>query len=299
MKVCFTNNFNNIFTDLLLAVKQKGWKVPMDYMDADKVVLWNEVEPDAIMIINLLHKLKKKAITLQHGRYGTSKYYPPFNQQIISDKLCVWGTRDRNALLEAGHPADKVEVVGTTIFNHLKYREDHEGTNVVFCPEHWGGEIEENRLVAEELRKLKNVNIITKILQGEHKPEWYDNTVTSNRRGIGHLDICADVLAKADLIVSIAEGTFELMAQYLNIPVVLMEEWKFKPFKEDKRFLSYRRMYSEASKKAKMSNLCEIIEQQLENPDELEEERALVIREEGGTDIQNPIEKILNIIKCA
>jgi len=297
MKVFFTN-FNNVLSDLKNKIIDIGWK-GVDFMEADKVILWNEVGDDAIMLINLVYKYNKSVITIQHGRYGTSRYYPPFNQQILSDKLCVWGIRDKKALVEAGHPANKIEVVGTTIFNYLKPRKKHKGINVVYSPEHWANEIEENRQVAEELRKLKDVKIITKLLEGEHNVEWYDNPVISDRKKDGHLKVCADVLSKADLVVGISEGTFELMAQYLDIPVVIMNEWNPKPLLNDERYLKYRRVTSEASKKSTLKNLCKVVKQQLKNPDELKKERKIVVREEGGADIKDTVDRIIKIIKNA
>src|SRR3990167_10782583 len=114
------------------------------FKEADIILLWNDVNSVERGIISLAHSQGKKVIAIQHGRRGTSKYYAPIFEKIKADKLLVWGEADRNALIEAGQDPKKIEVVGTTVFKHLKPKEPHEGVNIVFCPEHWDRPVEEN-----------------------------------------------------------------------------------------------------------------------------------------------------------
>ena len=258
--------------------------------------------PTERSIVEFAHSFKKPVITVQHGRHGTSRYYPPFNDPIVSDKLCVWGNRDKQILIDNKHPASKIEVCGSPIFKHLKPRIPHEGVNIVFYPEHWDKEVPENKAVTKELRQLryknKNIKIITKIIDG-HNPNDYDNPVSSSRVLPSHLDICVDVLAKADIVVGIEEGTFGLLAQAMDIPVVIMEEWSPKACSGDERYKTYWRRISEGSKKTSLKNLNATILRQLENPEELKEQRKTASIEDGGINIENPIEKIANAIKNA
>lgn len=272
----------------------KEFEITKTFEEADKIVLWNDVNPVERGIINYARRLGKKVIVMQHGRKGTSKYYPPFNEKIQADKLLVWGEFDRKSLLQAGQPADKIAVVGSTVFSHLKGRVPHEGINVVFCPEHWDREVEENEKVKKELRKLKGVKITTKIIES-HDPKKYDNPIQSNRDLPTHLSICAEVLSTADLVVGISESTFELLAQSLDIPVVIMEEWEPKYFGRDTRYLTYRRIISKASKRATVKTLCETIKSQLKNPEELREERKEVAISEGGINL-NALDEIRKAI---
>jgi hypothetical protein len=247
-------------------------------------------------MVNYAKLLGKPTIVVQHGRRGTSRYYPPFNEPITADKLCVWGERDKKSLVEAGHPTDKIFITGTTIFQHLKGRRSHGRMNIVFCPEHWDRELSENKNVAQELRKLrKGYRITTKIIEG-HDPKLYDNPVFSDRSKPDHLEICAEVLSTADLVVSISESTFELMAQYLDIPVVVVEDWFPKTFGGDERYYNYRRVISEAAKRTSLKNLIGTIEQQLGEPQELGGQRKIVAIEEGGANIINPLKEICRVI---
>jgi hypothetical protein len=253
--------------------------------DCDTVLLWNDVNPMERGIINLARAHKKKTIVLQHGRKGSSRYFPPFNEKIQADKLLVWGDFDKRSLEGVGQDSTRIGVVGTSVLDGLPDRRPHDGINVVFCPEHWDTEVEENSWVKKELRKLKyknkEIKITTKIIES-HDPKAYDNPVWSNRSDPNHLNKCHEVLSTADLVVGISESTFELLAQAMDIPVVIMEEWQPKMFGGDERYFNYRRVISPASKRATMKNLNEVILGQLENPDELKEERKRVVLDEGG-----------------
>lgn len=254
-------------------------RAPFD--DADAILLWNDVQPEARAIVNLARAKKKRVYVLQHGRKGSSKYYPPFNEKIYADKLLVWGEFDCQRLIESGQDRQRIEVVGSPVFSRLIGRLPHDGINVVFCPEHWDVPITENQQVKKLLRKLKGVNVVTKIIES-HDPKDFDNTVQTNRNDPDHLDVCAKVLATADVVVGVSESTFELMAQALDIPVVIMQEWEPKSFGGDIRYQTYQRLISNASKKSLLKDLNETIMQQLSNPHELHAERMAVRESEGG-----------------
>jgi hypothetical protein len=282
---------NSVLADVL-----KEFEVVDRVEKADRVVVWGDTTSLERGVVNYAKSLGKPTIVVQHGRRGTSRYYPPFSEPIMADKLCVWGERDKKSLVKVGHQAKKIFVTGTTIFQHLKEREKHGGINIVFCPEHWDRELSENKDVAQELRKLrKEYNIVTKIIEG-HDPKLYDNPVFSNRNEPDHLEICAKVLSTADLVVGISESTFELMAQYLDIPVVVVEDWFPKTFGGDERYYNYRRVISEASKRTNLKDLIVTIKQQLARPQELREQRKTVVIEEGGTNITNPLKEICRVI---
>ena len=293
MKI-WMSNWNNVLTDVAHSLRDDGHEFVTKFEDTDVVVLWNETLPDAISIANLSKSLGKKVVTVQHGRRGSSKYYPPFNQEIVSDKLLVWGERDKERLIKAGRDSKKIVVTGTTLLSHIKPRKKHKGTNIVFCPEHWDTEVWENDMVAQELRKLKGVKIVTKIIEG-HNPKWYDNPVLTNRGDSDHLEILINTLSEADLLVGVSESTTELFAQAMDIPVVIMKDWVPKPFDGHPEYEEYERKISEASKAVSLKDLNSTIMQQLENPDELKEERKKVVELEGGPkDALERIKKEIN-----
>jgi len=250
--------------------------------EADTLIVWNDIYPLERKIIDYARKRGIKAYVMQHGRRGSSQYYPPFSKQIYADKLLVWGEADKKALMEAGHPESKLQVVGTPILSKIKQRVPHKGINIVFSPEHWDRPLKENIQTRDELRKLKGVKIITKLINSKSHKEEYDNPVITDVSQETHLEKVIDTLKWADLVVGISESTLELLAQAMDIPVVIMEEWEPKSFGGDPRYANYRRVISRASKRATIKTLLEVIKQQLKHPDELKQERKEVVLEEGG-----------------
>ena len=283
---------NSVLQDI-----KKEFEIVKNIDDADVVVLWNDVNPIERGIIRLAHSQGKKVIVVQHGRRGTSKYYAPFNEKITADKLLVWGEFDRTSLLEAGQENRKIKVVGAPVFSHLQKKKGHKGINIVFSPEHWDKPIEENTKVYKELKKLKGVNLITKTIDSpSHDGQDFGNSVRTDRNSDSHLKTCCELLGVCDLVVGISESTFELLAQAMDIPVVIVDEWEPKSFGGDTRYTTYRRVVSRAVKRTSVKNLRKTIGQQLANPNELKQQRLEVAFEEGGLGL-NTLELIKNEIR--
>lgn len=297
-------DWNSVLTDVAKELHNRGHELlPHDgkkktFLKADVIVVWNETALGLWRdwIIDA-RKQGKRVVLVQHGRRGTSRIYPPFNEQLVSDVVCSWGENDRKRLESVGVPKDKIHVTGTPIFKHLKPRVKHEGINVVFSPEHWDIDVVENVIVRGQLAKLRGVKVISKLLADKHNPAEYPNPIVSDRMAENHLDICADVLSTADLVVAVSESTFELCAEILDIPVVIADIWIPKACDGDDRYKEYHREYSDACTRVKdVSKLNEVIMQELKNPNRLSKERAEIAIADGGTDIENPIEEIIKVI---
>lgn len=285
MKLFIPSEHNSIFDGL-----KKKFEVVDDIADCDWVLLWNDVNPEEQAIVHYARSLGKKTAVLQHGRRGTSKYHPPFLQKVVADKLLVWGEFDRRRLIASGQDPRKIAVVGTTVLWNLPPRAERFGTNVVFCPEHWDRPVEENFKVRDELRKLKGVKVMTKLIES-HAMEDFDNPVKTNRNSSEHLMVCKNLLSTADLVVGVSESTFELLAQTMDIPVVIMDEWEPKAFGGDERYVAYERLISPAAKRTSLADLRKTVKDQLKHPDELKEERQRVAIDEGGIEL-DPLKEI-------
>lgn len=299
-------DFNNILFDVAKELENRGHELMPFYVDgklnnwkkADVIVLWNETDlggwRDWIIEAK---KAGKRVVLMQHGRRGTSRIFPPFNEELRSDVVCAWGENDRIRLESCGVPSERIKVTGTPIFKHLKPRVLHEGYNVVFSAEHWDIDVVENFIVKSQLEKLKGVTVISKLLEGEHTENVYPNPVWSSRKKDGHLDICANVLSTADLIVGISESTFELMAEILDIPVVIADIWTPKACNGDERYREYRREYSNACTRVPLDKLNSTIMEQLKHPWIKREEREVIGILDGGTNIDNPLLEIIKVIE--
>lgn len=303
MKILIFNR-NNVLSDVEEELLRRGHELlPHDgkkttWKKADVIVIWHETGlANWREWVTGVKKAGKRVVLIQHGRKGTSRIYPPFNESLISDIICVWGENDKRRYMETGTPEDKIKITGTTIFSHLKNKVSHEGLNVVFSPEHWDEEVVENFIVAGQLRKLKDVKVITKTLQGSHQEELYDNVISSDRNSKEHFGIVADVLSKADCVVALSESTFELCAQILDIPVVIADIWIPKSCDGDDRYKEYKREYSNACTRVKdITKLNEEVYKALKHK-ALERERKEVAVFEGGVNIMNPLENIINVIE--
>lgn len=298
-------DFNNILTDVAHELVNRGHNLlsgtvtPEMLKKADVIVLWNETPMGGWdKVAKDLSASGKRTVLMQHGRRGTSRIYPPFNEPLKSDVICAWSENDRKRLENAGVDPKKIRVTGTTIFSHLKPRVPHEGINVVFSPEHWDIDVAENFIVHSQLEKLKGVNITTKCLIDEHTVGIYRNPVWSDRRTAQHLEICADVLKTADVVVAVSESTFELCAEILDIPVVIADIWTPKACGGDERYREYTREYSNACTRVKdMSKLNEAIMFAVKHPEHLREERAKIGVLDGGLDIESPVDEIIKVIE--
>lgn len=291
-------------TEIIDELKKRGHTIlPLDgkkqtAKKADVIVLWNETESGGWKEWIRENKKGKKIILFQHGRRGTSKIYPPFNEKLESDIVCVWSENDKKRLIKSGVEESKIRVTGSPIFKYLIPKVKHKGLNVVFSPEHWGNEeVVENFIIKSQLEKLPlDINVITKILENEHHPTLYQNPVSSNRSQSNHLPICADVLSEADLVVSISESTFELMAQAMDIPVVIADIWIPKACEGDETYRDYHREYSDACARIKdIKKLNDGIKFFIQHPEHLRKERKQIAIDDGGINL-NAVENIISVI---
>jgi len=299
-------DFNNILEDVVDELTARGHEMVTEWKDADVIVVWQETDlGGAKEMVRKFQKKGKRVVLMQHGRRGTSRIFPPFNEELVSDQLCVWGENDVKRMVSCGVPREKIYVTGTPVLRHAKPRIPHKGINIVFSPEHWDEDVPENLIVRNALRKFvksrwpwqKKVNIITKILENEHNPQTYDNPVSSNRQTPGHLDIAVSVLQKADAVVAVSESTFELLAQVMGIPVIIADIWVPKACAGDDRYKEYEREYSNACYKEKnMDKLGETVMHYIHNPHLLQKERKEIARLDGGIDIVDPVNSIIKVI---
>lgn len=297
-------DFNGVLTDVEAELKARGHEIlPRDgkqktLNQAEVIVVWQETELGGWKDwVRKQQKKGKRVVLVQHGRRGTSRIYPPFNEKLVSDVVCVWGKNDRRRLLECGVPEEKIRITGTPVLRHIKPRIPHEGINVVFSPEHWDVDVVENLIVAGALRKVDGITVTSKLLAGEHNPREYDNPVISDRSKPGHLDTVVKTLQTADVVVAISESTFELFAEVMDIPVIIADIWIPKSCAGDERYKEYKREYSNACERVKdVGLLGDAIKKHLNNPNLLKRERKEIGILDGGMDILDPVDEIIKVI---
>lgn len=293
---CIIRNHNGVLDGL-----EEHVEVVTSVADADVVVLWQDIIAMDLSISNLAHKLGKPVLVIQHGRRAVEDYLPPFNHEFKADKMCVWGSLDKEDLMSIGVPESKIDITGTSVFKRLKGREPHEGVNVLYSPEHWDIDIPENLVVMEKLIEIcdKNGwNLKAKVME-RHNPANYGNYAWySNREAQGHLDTCAEAIGWADVLVSLSEMTFEMLAEASDVPVICYTNIEPRTMNGDEKYLTIEREYSNAVKTTgDVNKLEELIKTQLANPNELQNERKDIVMLHGGIHIEDPVQEMVKSIK--
>lgn len=281
----FIRDHNNVLRDLREAVgsvNQVG--------DAEVVVLWQDVIGKELRFSNEAKEMGIPLFVMEHG-YLASQEYGYMRHSKIKDKLMVWGDKARRLLMEVGTPEDKVIVTGSTIHSHMPEKSKSQGKRVLFCPIHWDGDIQENRDIAD---KLKGFEVRTKILH-EHGLD-YQSPVISNRHGDGHLEEIGVILKETDILVSNRESTFETLALAMDIPVVVVNHWHTKDL-NGVRYTDINKWDSDASAKATLDTLSDVVKRELKYPERLAKERNQFRLDSLGYNMEGTaLERILGAI---
>lgn len=266
-----------------------------NWYEAEAVVVWQDIREDYIELVANANLTGIPTVVMQHGLRASREYNSYYQKPLLAKKIMVWGPKDKERIMTSGISADRIEVTGTTIFDHLIPKKKHDGFNVVFVPIHWDKEVEENYEIAKILNNIRGVNLKTKLIEGLDASH-YKNVIRSNRDSRDHLKIIANLLGETDLLVSLTESTFEFLAYKLDIPVIVVDEWKPKYFLGE----MYEKLeYSNAAIKVKYSDLEKTIFKVLNNLSIKSAERKKVLFEEAGVGFNkiSSKEKIVEVIK--
>lgn len=291
MRKIFSSEHNGVISDI-----NPHFTVVPNMEEADVIVLWQDVVGWCKSFIHLAKSLKKKVVVIQHGVGAMDDYGPPNSYEMITDKICVWSQNDVDMLKSFGIPEKKYVLTGTTIWSHLKPKKKHDGINVLFKPAHWDSVLEENFIIRDALRKIKGINVTTKIHESQLLgSDDFDNIVYSDRGQPGHLDICGEVLSNTDIIVGLGnEGTLGLLGYGQDIPMIIPDIWKPKPFLNAP---TSEMKYTEACQLVKLEDLEKTIKNAVKYPEFKKEERRHVAEYYGGINIENPLDKIVRVIE--
>lgn len=219
MKV-YISDFNNVLTEL------KGHvDFERDWRKADILIMWQDVIGNAPNIVKEARSLGKKVYIVEHGLLSINNYIPPLNEPFLGDKYLAWGQRTKDWLTERTTiDPDRIIITGTLLQRYVIPRKKHDDIKVLYAPRHWGKEIPENLEVAKELRK-SGLFVFTKLVDGEHDPQNYDNPISTNRRTKNHTRGCFDAISEADIVVGIGEGTFAVLTYLMDIPYISVDNW--------------------------------------------------------------------------
>ena len=209
----------------------------------------------------------------------------------------AWGSKDEEQAKKAGF--ENVFRVGFPGFALRPEKAEEKGT-VVFDALHWDDIIDENTEAWTALRKIDSIKPVAKLLRAQgpnHAPERFPGLIVmTDQLEPGHLAKTYDLIKKASVVVCLIEGTLELLAYSLDVPVIQLDILK-------KRTLLGREQNDEdykpsrAAEPATLENLKEKVEYAVAHPEHLREERREVLLEEAGDpETDTPYSSIVRIV---
>lgn len=233
---------------------------------------------------------------VQHGRYATSDY-SVLKKKILGDYFLVWGQNDVKEAIRGGWPKDRVIRIGSPF---LEYRCEHEpdGKTVVFAPIHHEPtdalnerNSTEGRQIWKILQAMGGITPLVKLLVNEHDVRHYPGKQFITRRSEeGHIQrVYKDLLRKTSCVVSHIEGTFELLAYSMDIPVV-----RYK----DRNCTMYPSHYFTAAMQVnELDRLGNAVKYSIAHPDKNRERRMDVVIQTGGSNGDTPRDSIIKLVK--
>lgn len=284
MKVAVLN-WNAVVPDLKEYFEVIGGE---DFLEADAIIATHDSNSTQASMAMTAREYGIPVFILQHGRFAASDYC--YNgRNPLGDYFLAWGDADVDMAIRGGWKKEQVIKVGAPpLMDWVKPKPD--GKTVVFVPAHIEALQSKNAAndnealrTWERIRKINGIRPIIKLLAGEHPEELiHGEKFVTNRSEAGHIKKTYNwLLKRASCVVSQAEGTFELLAYSMDIPVVRMN-----PYTND---------YHEWSTAADVcgEGLENAIKRALAHPEYNREKRQEIVEKEGGG---LPCKAIQNIV---
>lgn len=142
----------------------------------------------------------------------------------------------------------------------------------------------------------KDWRLIAKLTDMHDKKLYFGDVVQTLPSNRTHLSDTMKLLSVTDCVVGIEEGTFQLLAMAIGIPVVMVDGFKYKIY-GDVDYSSVEMIKTDAVRRVDSSELEKAIDEELNNPDALKAERDRVVREELWDTKTNPTDNIEKVIR--
>ncbi len=320
---------NGVLSDLKERVKDK-LTTPRE---ADVWVFWQDVLgsfKDLLQTCQMLG-VAKPTYTVQHGRAATLDYDKPNAFPMISDKYLCWGQSDYDRLTRLGYK-DKAHIVGCPLNALIRPKVQHSEKVVLFVPVNTGKEEPENIAAYYELLKLKYNKAQLKVLN--HRDElkdkwgfekqvkvsfnelsegfdvvakllpWHDKSLYHGSTCLGYQDLkknnelVFNLLRNVDVVVGIDEGCTEIYAYANDVPVIIVDGFRYRQHKDNGRDYTLSDIYrTDAAVHVSLENLGEAVEFALAHPEHKREERKRVAEAELGISYGDATANILKVIR--
>ena len=258
-----------------------------DFLQADAIIATHDANSTQAAMARTAREYGIPVFVLQHGRFAASDYRDN-GKEPAGDYFLAWGDADVEMAIAGGWKKEQVIKVGAPVLmDWVKPKKD--GKTVVFAPAHIEALQSKNAAndnealqLWERIRAIKGIKPVIKLLAGEHPEEMiYGEKFITNRNEPGHIEKTYRwLLKRTSCVISQAEGTFELLAYSMDIPVVRMNE--------------YGKWSTAADVCGEGLELA--VKRALANPEHNREKRQEIVDKEGGGIPSNALQNIVGII---
>lgn len=142
-----------------------------------------------------------------------------------------------------------------------------------------------------------NFRLITKLAQGAHdKPLYQGNILSTHPSNRTHLAETLKLLAYADVVIGMEEGTLQLLAMALDIPVVIVDDFRYHTY-AGVDYRTVEMIRTSGAVHTDLAHLRETLDDVLAHPERLRAEREEAVeRELCPKGIQDPVAEILDVV---
>lgn len=296
LKACLLN-FNDIITPLYSTFEQSELTDITDPLKKpDALITWTDYPRDFKMICLAALQNGVPTFMVQHGRRAMRDYWTHVGEPA-SIACFVWGTKDVEDAIEGKwHPA-RVFQVGAPWFHYRPKKQEEKGL-VVFDVPHWNIDTIEAKKCWTALKKIPNIRPIAKMIapSEQKRNNYLGEQCLTYRNEPGHIEATFDLIKRASAVVCMMEGTIELMAHSLQVPVIHVKGFKHKELPGTWQGVEDT-LPSKSSLACEIEELPEAIKTVMDNPAiNAQEARKRLLEEAGNPDKDTPVESITTII---
>lgn len=322
-------DFNGILTDL----KKKIGHNLASPRDADAWIVWQDVLGSFGDLIKAAYTTgtNKPTFVVQHGRASTLDYGPPNSYPLSSDYFLCWGAADLDRMTALGY-GNKTHIVGCPLSVNIKPKIEHKEKIVLFVPVNTGKEEPENIAVYYELLKMRydkaqtrilnnqdllkdkwgmdgkpyipfreissDFDVVAKLLPWHDKNLYHGNTISGSQYSPKNNELIFNLLRNVDAVIGLDEGCTEIFAMAHDVPVIVVDGFKYRQHKADGRKYEEMDIYrTKGATHCTLNELRSCLEQAFAHPEMLKKERAEVAEQEMGISYGDATSNIFKFVK--
>lgn len=286
-----------------VVVMQHGRGATRDYaapnsfeLAADRLLVWGESEAERMKRLGLGHRVNVVGCPL------------------FSDLKPKNKNRDGRNILFAPVIADMEQPENILVYAALKKWESEKLIESVYekmAKMKMGWATEETKVQPDGRVWQKNVvhriprNIVydrgmvnVKLTPVHDQFQYMAPIIMSGQGGAGHIATTVDALRNTDVLVCLEEGTMQLLACALDIPVIVVDIFKYGNYGGTADYDRVEKISSNAVyRTTNLNKVGDMIDHAMKNPGELRKSRIAICEREGGAHLGDPIENAIKAVE--